>query len=114
MSFTRYCYSFGDYSSFLIVFHHKNIFPFQWIKPEPSCNSLDSEQEGSTYLNLKDVNGIINRPYFADEHELMELLEGDKAYDLIYTVSEINNSSVLLMVAGVKKTHCDKGKLNGF
>lgn len=47
--------------------------------------SLDSEQEGSTISESGSCDSYEQpRPSFADEHGLMELFEGDKAYDLIY------------------------------
>ncbi|CAF1707680.1 hypothetical protein HID58_055119 [Brassica napus] len=47
--------------------------------------SLDSEQKGSTISESGSCDCYEQpRPSFADEHGLMELFEGDKAYDLIY------------------------------
>ncbi|KAL0721242.1 hypothetical protein Bca4012_035841 [Brassica carinata] len=47
--------------------------------------SLDSEQEGSTISESGSCDAYDQpRPSFADEHGLIELLEGDRAYDLIY------------------------------
>ncbi|CAH2043829.1 unnamed protein product [Thlaspi arvense] len=47
--------------------------------------NFDSEQEGSTISESGSCDSYGRRgPSFADEHGLMELLEGDKAYDLIY------------------------------
>ncbi|CAH8359031.1 unnamed protein product [Eruca vesicaria subsp. sativa] len=47
-------------------------------------------EEGSTISESGSCDGSYHqqRPSFADEHGLMELLEGDKAYDLIYRNSK--------------------------
>ncbi|CAH8353971.1 unnamed protein product [Eruca vesicaria subsp. sativa] len=47
--------------------------------------NFDSDQERSTISESGSCDWYDQpRPSFADEHGLIELLEGDKAYDLIY------------------------------
>ncbi|KAJ4897418.1 putative inactive poly [ADP-ribose] polymerase SRO5 [Raphanus sativus] len=56
-----------------------------YARTESLQASLDSEQEGSTISESGSCDAYDHpRPSFAEEHGLVELLEGDKAYDLIY------------------------------
>lgn len=57
-----------------------------YARTELFQDSLDSEQEGSTISESGSCDAYDHqpRPSFADEHGLIELLEGDRAYDLIY------------------------------
>lgn len=57
-----------------------------YARTESLQASLDSEQEGSTISESGSCDAYDHqpRPSFAEEYGLVELLEGDKAYDLIY------------------------------
>lgn len=56
-----------------------------YLRTEFQAN-LDSEQEERSTISESGSCDSYDqqRPSFADEHGLMELLEGDRAYDLIY------------------------------
>ncbi|KAG2301192.1 hypothetical protein Bca52824_029843 [Brassica carinata] len=57
-----------------------------YLRTEFQAN-LDSEQEERSTISESGSSNSYDqqqRPSFADEHGLMELLEGDRAYDLIY------------------------------
>ncbi|KAL1203891.1 putative inactive poly [ADP-ribose] polymerase SRO5 [Cardamine amara subsp. amara] len=59
----------------------------EYLRTEVEANFHDSEQEGSTISESGSCDSYSDRrssPSFADELGLMELLEGDKAHDLIF------------------------------
>ncbi|CAL9244602.1 unnamed protein product [Arabidopsis halleri] len=55
-----------------------------YVRTEVEAVFDDSEQEGSTISESGSCDYSSDRRSFADELGLMELLEGDKAHDLIY------------------------------
>ncbi|CAN8264641.1 unnamed protein product [Cochlearia groenlandica] len=58
-----------------------------YLRTETQAISLDSDQEVSTISesgSCETYEETTRRPSFAEEHGLLELLQGDKAHDLIY------------------------------
>ncbi|KAJ0238212.1 inactive poly [Hirschfeldia incana] len=55
-----------------------------YMRTEFQANLGSEQEERSTISESGSCGSYDQQPSFADEHGLMELLEGDKAYDLIY------------------------------
>ncbi|KAF8112604.1 hypothetical protein N665_0063s0089 [Sinapis alba] len=82
--------------------------------------SLDSEQEGSTISESGSCDSYVDQPRlpsFADEHGLIELLEGDRAYDLIYRNCKSglgDQCQLLSILRNGFRTHGSRAKLKSF